>query len=384
MPRNPEIRRASIARYQKTEKRRAAVARYNHSAKNKASQKRYRNTPKGGAAKKRSNGSDKMIESQRRYNDKKMASGKSVELCRAWREKFKAEHGESYSAMEYRLGSSPLRSHERSGIQIMNAERVVIMGDIQIPFQDELALGQAIALIEREKPDLVILNGDITDCYILSAFDKNYRHGPELLKQERVEARELLKRIQYHTKRLIWLGGNHEDRWRRLLWGNARRLELLAVIKAFDAEDYSSFIGMKEYDCEWLPYFGFIDVGKLMVTHGTMVRQHSAYTARAHLEKFGKSVIVGHTHRMGSYHRTDRDGPKGAWETGCLCRLDPEYAFFPNWTQGFIVADVSTKTGNFHVTPLPIIYDHNGTSISFEGKRHALTPKTVAPIGTGA
>ena len=51
-------------------------------------------------------------------------------------------------------------------------KRYVVLSDIQIPFQDDSALEVAYKLIKDIKPDGVILNGDITDCYAISDFDK--------------------------------------------------------------------------------------------------------------------------------------------------------------------------------------------------------------------
>jgi hypothetical protein len=64
--------------------------------------------------------------------------------------------------------------------------------------------------------------------------------------------------------------------------------------------------------------------------------------------------MIGHTHRLGIYYRTNASGTYAAYENGCLCRLDPEYAICPDWQQGFSVIHVEAN-GYFHVQQIPIL-----------------------------
>ena len=64
--------------------------------------------------------------------------------------------------------------------------------------------------------------------------------------------------------------------------------------------------------------------------------------------------MIGHTHRLGIYYRTNAKGTHAAYENGCLCRLDPEYVQDPDWQQGLSVVRVGEK-GFFNVQQVPII-----------------------------
>ena len=64
--------------------------------------------------------------------------------------------------------------------------------------------------------------------------------------------------------------------------------------------------------------------------------------------------MIGHTHRLGIYYRRNRGGVHAAYENGCLCSLEPEYAQYPDWQQGFSVVHVD-KGGFFNVQQIPII-----------------------------
>lgn len=211
----------------------------------------------------------------------------------------------------------------------------MILNDLQIPFHSIPALAIVKQIIEAEKPDGVILNGDIVDCYQLSEFSKSPLTDVVLL-DEIHAAQELMAWLSNVTDpdKRIWIGGNHEDRVRRYVWAHAPSLGQLGSL-SFDV-----LFELKKYGFQWIPYGGWYKLGKLVVTHGSMVRQHSGYTARAHYDRFGCSVLIGHTHRMGQYHVRTAMDDHIAVENGCLCRLDPEYESYPNWQQGFAIVHV--------------------------------------------
>ena len=100
----------------------------------------------------------------------------------------------------------------------------------------------------------------------------------------------------------------------------------------------------------------FVRYKKFMVLHGTVVRKHSAYSAKAHFENLGKSSFNNHTHRLGSYYKTDEGGTHVAVECGCMCTLSPKYIDgIPNWQQGFAVIYLNKKTNWYQHFLVPII-----------------------------
>jgi predicted phosphodiesterase len=223
----------------------------------------------------------------------------------------------------------------------------VVMNDIQIPFQDTPVLDLVLSFIDDLKPYGVVLNGDIVDCYELSTYDKNPLTKASF-QAEITGAGKLLARLAKVTKERVWIGGNHEDRLRRYLWRNAPALGLDAD------QQFHEWFHLADHGFQWKPYGAYMKLGKLVLTHGSMVRTHSAYTAKCHFEKYGASVMIGHTHRLGIYYRTNASGVYAAYENGCLCRLDPEYAQCPDWQQGFSVVHVESN-GYFHVQQIPVL-----------------------------
>lgn len=223
----------------------------------------------------------------------------------------------------------------------------MVINDIQFPWHDERVLDLVLSFIRDLKPYGVILNGDIVDCYSISSYSKNPMEKNDIVLEQRL-SRKLMNDLAPVAKERWWLGGNHEDRLRRYMWNNAKEfagMEEMTFPKLFHLADY----GFK-----WKEYGGSLDLGKLMVTHGSLVSKHSGQTGRNHMEKYGTSILVGHTHRLGVYYRRDVRGVHAAYENGCLCQLNPEYDHFPNWQQGFSVVHVD-EGGFFNVQQIPIL-----------------------------
>lgn len=234
-----------------------------------------------------------------------------------------------------------------------------VLNDIQFPFHDARALERVLSFLEDLQPYGVILNGDVVDCYELSEFSKNpIQQGN--LRREIELAHGLMARLGKVGKEHWWLGGNHEDRLRRYLWNHAERFARLEALA------FEQLFGLASYGFKWKPWGGVLKLGKLIVTHGSMVAKHSGASGRAHFEKYGGSVLIGHTHRLGIFYRTDMRGVHAAYENGCLCRMNPEYVQYPNWQQGFSVVHVHPR-GWFHVNQIPILqggrFFYGGTQV---------------------
>lgn len=222
----------------------------------------------------------------------------------------------------------------------------VVLSDLQVPWHDTLVLEDLVLpFIDALKPTGVVLNGDILDCYSISDFDKDPKNADWTLEREIEMTQGILKRLR-RIERRHWLDGNHEHRWTRVQWRNGR---LSTMFKSLPEA-----LRLGDYGFTYGTYGAHVDLGKLRVTHGHLVSKHSAWTGKAHFDHYGSSVLVGHTHRLGAYYRTDLRGQHVAFENGCLCRLDPEYVQHPNWQQGFSVVKVFSG-GLFSVQQVPVI-----------------------------
>ena len=224
-----------------------------------------------------------------------------------------------------------------------------IISDAQIPFQDDIVLRRVGKFIKTLQPTHFYILGDWVDFYALSTHDRDPARRFRL-KQELQEQERLLEDITPDNAILTFIEGNHEDRLRRYLWQKAPELDRL------DSLSLPELLKLDQFGYRHVPYRQGVFHNKhktFFLTHGDMVRGHSAYTARGMMDKFSVSGISGHTHRLGAYYRTNLTGPKVWLENGCLCRLDPDWTSYPNWQHGFTLVTFDGK--QFWAEQVPII-----------------------------
>jgi hypothetical protein len=242
-------------------------------------------------------------------------------------------------------------------------------GDVHFPFQDDAALNVLYQVTADLCPDEVNCHGDLADCYSISKYEKDPQHRIELQDELRQVAEHLgiMAAISPFAKRR-WLLGNHEDRLRRLIWDLAQSLpaqQLVRLPNVWEQLEWGRLVGADS--AGWEIHTGkVVQFDKLVLKHGDVVRQQSAYSARAELERYQKSGISGHTHRRGVYEKRDLNGAHAWWEHGCLCDLNPSYVSDPNWQQGFLVVTWSADRSSYGVEEVRI---HDGTAI-FRGKTY--------------
>lgn len=237
-------------------------------------------------------------------------------------------------------------------------EMHLVLSDQHIPFQDPDVEALSLDFIKFHKPDTIHLLGDIMDFYSLSRFDKD--PSKILCLQDDIDATvEYFERLRSITNvPIIYSQGNHEARYQRFLWSRAAELSNLQNMR------FESLVKLDQFKIKWVTDRNPYKVGKLLFTHGDLVRKWSGATARGHYEKYGCSVIHGHTHRMGAFYHSTMSGTYGAWENGCLCSLKPEYMIGPDWQNGWSV--VWFSGAYFHVEQVVIAnkqYVYHGSMV---------------------
>lgn len=210
--------------------------------------------------------------------------------------------------------------------------------DEHFPHQDDHARSLALKIVRDFNPDVRICGSDGMDFYSISKFDKDPDRIASTTLQDEInqwKAGQREWRDASPNARPLFLLGNHEDRLRKYLW---RHPELWGL----EALKLQNVLGFAELGIENQDGNEILLHNKLLIKHGERVRTHSAYSAKAELEKefYSVSILSGHTHRGGVHYATTRKGVVEAHECFCLCRLDPEYTSNPNWQQGIVLAEV--------------------------------------------
>src|SRR5437667_11291872 len=136
--------------------------------------------------------------------------------------------------------------------------------------------------LRRERPGLLILNGDLQDFWEISSYDLSPRSGTEF-KREIEIGRSILRsfRRSLPHARITWIEGNHEFRLRKYLIQNARELYGLRGVSVPDIFD------LKKLKIEYVPCHelatkftdNFIRVRDLYVGHWDQVSKHGRHAA---------------------------------------------------------------------------------------------------------
>ena len=231
--------------------------------------------------------------------------------------------------------------------------RIIILGDLHRPFHDKRVLAAVERFWTEFQPNLEIYAGDIGDLYTISQYDQNPSRRFRLQDEFDDTATWLESRVKANSARRIFIDGNHEDRLRRWLWKYGKELNSLRCL------DVEGQFHLKDLGFEHLDYGSVVDLLGYRIEHGYKTTQSKAYpinTSRWMAIATGSSGLCGHTHHFSMYSWTDARGSHSYIENGCLCRMDMEYAPFPNWQHSFTIGTVHRN--KLHLTPVPIYPQH--------------------------
>jgi len=224
------------------------------------------------------------------------------------------------------------------------SERVVVLSDTQMPFDDRKALRAVIRFIGEYQPTRVIHIGDLMDYPTPSRWTKG---TAEEFSQQVGPHSEECKRRFLAPLRHVYDGpvgiheGNHDERPRVYLGKYAP-----ALVEFEDQFHFRTLLDFDGFGVEVLPEFHQLAPG-WVTTHGhrggIRVTQKAGDTALGAAVKMNTSVIIGHTHRLGLKAQSSGYGGQvhsTLWgmEVGNL--MDMEQAQYlkggtANWQQGF-------------------------------------------------
>lgn len=223
-------------------------------------------------------------------------------------------------------------------------KRALIINDVHLPYHDIEAITTTFNFAKKEKPDLIILNGDIIDCFLLSRFSKDPKARRFSYELEWLEQFVQVVEKTFKAK-IIYKLGNHEVRYQHFLWEKAKEL---ADVTEFDIKNV---IGARAKGVDIIEDKTIIKLSGLDLLHG-----HEFVTgffnpvnvARGLYLRAKVSAMQGHSHKTSEHTETDLHGNiKTTWSVGCLCGLKADYAPYNSWNHGFAIVDMDGQ--NFSV-----------------------------------
>lgn len=261
--------------------------------------------------------------------------------------------------------------YDNESASVLN-DYAVVGSDFHFGCHDPKAIDIFLETISQLKPKTIILNGDTMDFLAISKYPKDLKKSWSL-QTEREEYHAFLDELigVSDGATIYETVSNHSGqsisgRWRRYL--SDRIGELSSLSNITDILSYENvFMGDYQHKIKHIDY---VELGKLIVTHGTTVRANGGASCLGEINKWGSSILHGHTHRIGvSCKRVPAIGGREdqqliGIEGGCLCSLDAVYSAAPNWQQGFNIVSLAEDT--FGVEQ---VYINNGVAnISTLGK----------------
>jgi predicted phosphodiesterase len=250
----------------------------------------------------------------------------------------------------------------------MPYKKVIAIPDIQAPKHDDRAIKTAEEILRGEKPDIVILVGDVIDLQSVSRFPPlDWNEAGTTAADEIKSANFILDLLDAAIPKKtvkIYLEGNHD-----------RRLELWFIQhgpklgRDFKGNSVKSQLELDRRGYEYVtikaqPY----KIGKVGFVHGWFVNK---YHANKTVSDSGQNLIYGHTHDYQVYtgKHLDQEAPRIAMSVGCLCDFRQSYLEGRpmNWIHGVGIVYVDEATGRFWPYFAPII---DGVSV-IAGKTYA-------------
>ena len=216
--------------------------------------------------------------------------------------------------------------------------KALFIGDLHIPFHDELAIELALKKAEEEGVSQIVILGDLVDFFKISVFRK-VTQGPDIEK-EIEQARKFLYELRerFPEAEIYYKEGNHEQRLQKYIISNAEHIAGLLdglLQSKLDLEKLNIRYLVKPFR-----------IGKLWVLHGHE-KPRGAYNPEYITNVMWKYIhdhfIVGH------YHRSQRNIYKKitgeifmGLAVGWLGK-EVNWCNIDKWNQGFTIVEFNPK-----------------------------------------
>ena len=225
-------------------------------------------------------------------------------------------------------------------------KKALIISDVHLQFHDIDALSTCFDYAKKQKPDVVLINGDLLDFYDLSHFVRDPR------KRDFAYELSLFKDFFHIVQKtfnckIVYKFGNHELRYERFLMQKAG--ELMGV----DEFELSNIIKARAEGIDVVNHNQLIYANDLIILHGLVLGRgfFSPVNAARGLQLRAKvTALQGDCHKTSEHTETDLKGViKTTWSTGCLCGLQAEYAPYNSWNHGFAILELDGNKKDFQV-----------------------------------
>jgi predicted phosphodiesterase len=254
-----------------------------------------------------------------------------------------------------------------------NTHLVCIFSDVHFDNEHKTAWSAFRQWHKEHKPSITIANGDIVDLGMLSRYEQSADDPVYAIDQIKI-AVEQLNELDDECGRLIYVPGNHGERWEKAIFGTKAQALKGAAGMTLREQMYAQ--GLKS-SIKWVQETSScpgVYVGKkaVLVRHGH--KQAGGWgiknIAAGHLAKFPTvSTVVGHHHRAQLMGRTSLGKTVVAIANPHLSG-DHDYNTSPDWQRGFTILEFYGRKrlrDCVDFTPQVVIMDEKGR-FAYNGK----------------
>lgn len=254
-----------------------------------------------------------------------------------------------------------------SGSSLKSDFTALVWGDVHVPFEDPRAVKILKQVAADVQPEVLVCLGDVFDFFSISDYRPPKSEKKDLQRTLNAGVKHLAEMLEVaQPDRAVYLGGNHDDRWERMMLkarDDVRFRQLLKIPKIRRFLEFEQVVGFEELGYEYYPYQegkNFVLKDVLLITHGEYANK---YAARKHLDVYGMNIIHGHTHQIQNFTRRTMKGQEAGFSVGCLCNLNPHYdESVANWQHGFALVHFA-KAGRRWLFDVEQVRIHDGVAV---------------------
>lgn len=241
-------------------------------------------------------------------------------------------------------------------------KKIVILSDLQVPFEDVHAVQNVARFLKTFKPDQTVTIGDEIDFQTISKWSEG---TPLAYEQSLSDDRDRCVDLLWDLGVTDCIRSNHTDRLYHTIMKKVPSFLSLPELR------FEKFMKFDELGIKWHKSDMNIAPGWIAV-HGdhTPIKPQGGLSALEGARRRGKNVISGHTHRAGRSSFTEASGGRvgrilHGVEVGHL--MDTSKASYTkgvmNWQQAFAIMYVKGKN-----VQVDLIYIEKDGTFTVQGK----------------
>lgn len=213
------------------------------------------------------------------------------------------KYGKERTLNDFNIKEATLERYLRE--TILPEQSWLITSDWHVPFHNVALTQKLYRLIDKNNFTGIVIAGDFLDMFSISAHAANSLAELEnlTLGLEYEQGRAILDELDVHCKGMekVLLYGNHENRWERFVKSGDN-----AKLKGALGNPFQGLKMSERKDWKVITEYpdGVFELGEhLEIIHGLYTNVHAT---KKHCEMSDRSVMFGHTHRVGTWFTEKR------------------------------------------------------------------------------